>query len=229
MKDSIFCICLGNNCGNLNGSKNDSIIFYNYISNLSENDKLKEKWLKPNILFDSNVAVNNIKNLINKNSFSKLLIYYSGHGYSNGNLNIYDSNNCIINYNSLIREINSVLKNDIELYIILDSCYSGCTNTVPFQRIKKINILTSSNCKQTSSESITGINNLPLKIKYHIADLSITKKNLVVGVFTFNLVEQLVKLNIKEISNFKDVFKINKETWETIRIISKQFPKIIWN
>ncbi len=228
MKDNIFCICLGNNCGNLHGSKNDSIIFFNYIHSLSDNNNLKENWLKPSILFDSNVAVDNIKELIIQNKFNKLIIYYSGHGYSNGNLNIYNSNRTIINYRTLITEINSIIKNEIELYIILDSCYSGCTNTIPYQKVKKINIITSSSCNQTSAESIASIESIGNKIKYNFSDLIIKKRNLTVGVFTYNLVDQLYKDNINQISQFPDVFENNENMWKTVRLIGKQNPKIIW-
>lgn len=228
MKDNIFCICLGNNCGNLHGSKNDSILFFNYIHSLSENNNLKENWLKPSILFDSNVAVDNIKELISKNNFNKLIIYYSGHGYSNGNLNIYNSSRGIITDRRLISEISDAVKNEIELYIILDSCYSGCTNTIPYQKVKKINIITSSTCNQTSAESIASIENVVDKIKYNFSDLTIKKRNITVGVFTYNLVEQLYQDKINQISKFPDVFKNNENAWKTIRLIGKQNPKIIW-
>ena len=32
MKDNILSICLGNDFYNLNGSKNDAILFYNYLN-----------------------------------------------------------------------------------------------------------------------------------------------------------------------------------------------------
>ena len=164
---------MGNNCGNLHGSKNDAILFYNYVYHLHENTSNSENWLKPYIFLDSNVAVENVKKVINDNDdYDKILIYYSGHGYSNGNLNIYNSRHGLVRDRDLFQEINSVLKHDIELYIILDSCYSGCINTIPFDKIKKINLIASSCCNQLSSESLTSFSNLPFNINYYYEALS---------------------------------------------------------
>ena len=220
---------MGNNCGNLHGSKNDAILFYNYVYRLHENTSNSENWLEPYIFLDSNVAVENVKKVINDNDdYDKILIFYSGHGYSNGNLNIYNSRHGLVRDRVLFQEINSVLKHDIELYIILDSCYSGCINTIPFDKIKKINVIASSCCNQLSSESLTSFSNLPFNINYYNDQLKIVKRNLITGVFTFNLIEQLVKRKINKIYDFAMIFSQFKDTWKTISLIGNQNPKIIW-
>ena len=144
------------------------------------------------------------------------------------NLNIYNSRHGLVRDRDLFQEINSVLKHDIELYIILDSCYSGCINTIPFDKIKKINLIASSCCNQLSSESLTSFSNLPFNINYYYDQLKIVKRNLITGVFTFNLIDQLVNKKINKISDFAIIFSQFKETWKTVSLIGNQNPKIIW-
>lgn len=232
MKDNILGICLGNNVGNLYGSKNDAILFYNYLYSLHKRSDLLENWLKPSILYDSNVAEDNIKNIIKNcnTKIDKILIFYSGHGYSNMKMNIYGHNSNKINDRELINLINSVIENEIELYIILDCCYSGKFNISPYNKIKKIHLISSCSSNQLSSESLASFEELKEKLENERGNLNFTKNNIIIGVFTYNLVDILYKENLNEIGKFKDVFDENKSNgiWSTIRIISKQIPKIIW-
>lgn len=232
MKDNIFSICLGNNSYNLNGCKNDSIIFFNYIYKLYKNKSIKENWLKPYILFNEKVAVSNIIDLISncKERIDKILFFYSGHGYFKDKINInsLDNTSKSITSSELINNINSVLKNDINLYIILDSCYSGSFQIVPYDKIKKINLISSTSSTQKSTESI--IKKKDFYNKELINDITIDKNNITVGTFTFHFVNLLNQLNIDDIDNFKLVFfdKDCSNVWISIGIIGNHFPKILW-
>ena len=228
MKDNIFSICLGNNSNTLKGCKNDSLIFFNYLLMLHQNKNLKENWIRPCILKDNNVAVNNIKNLISNctERIDKILLFYSGHGYHKDKINIYSNDRKIISSSFLIKNLNSVLKNDICLYIILDCCYSGSFQIVPFDKIKKIKLISSTLENQKSTESVINKNNSTIK-DFLNAD---SKENITVGTFTFHFVNLLIKLNINCIDNFKLVFYDEESTniWFCIGVIGKHFPKIIW-
>ncbi len=236
MKDNIFSICLGNNLYNLYGCKNDSIIFYNFLYKLYKNKNLKENWMKPNILFNKDVAVDNINKLINESEciIDKILIFYSGHGYRNKTLNIRDKsiNKKKVAYRHIIKKINDNLSKDIELYIILDSCYSGKFELLPFDKIKKISLISSTLPNQKSTESFISIDQLNLQndfIKY-LDKNSIYNDNIVVGTFTYHFVDILNKLSVNNLNDFKLVFYDKRFTniWISIGIIGKQFPKIIW-
>ena len=66
---------MGNNNNNLSGCKNDAILYYNFILNLVNNNSLKEKWLKPDLLLDKDVAVDNITDPIPNRYFIYIYIY----------------------------------------------------------------------------------------------------------------------------------------------------------
>ena len=229
MKDNIFSICLGNNSKDLKGCKNDSLLFFEYLSSLHQNKNLKENWIKPNILLDEEVAVNNIQKLLleSKESFNKLLLFYSGHGSYKNKLNIYSKDRTKKNINSsqLIRDINDVLKNNISLYIVLDSCYSGSFEIVPYEKIKNIKLIASTLENQKSTESVIKKTNIS-----KIFNDKFDKDEITLGTFTYHFVNLLNKLNINCIDDFKLVF-YNKDytnIWICIGIIGKHFPKIIW-
>lgn len=232
MKDNILAICLGNNLGNLYGSKNDAILFFNYLYTLYEKKDLEENWLKPNILLDSDVVVDNITKIIVdcKIRIDKILIFYSGHGFSDMRLNISKKNTGNnINDRELIEIINKSIKNSISLYVILDCCYSGKFNITPFDKVKKINLISSCSSKEKSSESVSDLTILKPRLNKEYKNLNLIKKNLIVGVFTYNLIDLMYSSKISLISEFQIVFNQKyKSIWDTIKIISKQTPKIIW-
>ena len=227
MKDKILTICLGNNNGNLYGCVNDSIIFYNYILNLS--NRLHE-WLKPSILFNLDVNFNNIKEIISKETtVNKILLFYSGHGFNNGYLNIYSNTNSFCNNDtSLIKLIDESVENDIELYIILDSCYAGSFKIVPYKKVKKIKLIASSQKNQMSSESFTKMNNIYIEdcINNYKETITTRKNNVTIGVFTYNFVDLLLKKKIYKIDEFKNVF--TDSIWHIIKETGNQEPVIIW-
>lgn len=224
MKDNIFSICLGNNLNNLYGSINDSILIYNYIYKLSMNKFYNYNWKKPNILFNNSVAESNILKLIknNKSDFNKLFIFYSGHGFLNGKLKIFKSNNnkSLVSLEELIYQINKYVKN-IDLYVILDCCYSGKLIRNTFSNISTINVISSTNNFEKASESITEISNVEERLLSLKENLVKSKNNLIVGTFTFNFYILLEKFIVSNIENFKNLIRDNA-IWKKIKIIANQ-------
>ena len=209
------------------GCKNDSIIFYNYLTSLYKNKNLEENWLKPNILINKNVAVDNILRLISKSNviINKLLIFYSGHGFYPNELNIFNNSSKKISSLELMKEINKELKNNIKLYIILDSCYSGSFQIVPYKKIREIKLISSTQSLEKSTESIIDMKNIKFK-----SNKLFNKKKVQFGTFTFHFLNLLFKLNVTKIDDFKEPFYNENYNyiWTMIGIIGKQYPKIIW-
>ena len=232
MKDNILTICLGNDSKNLCGAKNDSILFYNYIYLLYTNKNLKQNWYKPKLFFNNDVVEDNIKKYLKefKFGFNKILLFYSGNGINNGQINIKNKYSNYMKDTYLLNLINVCLKKDIELYIILDCCYSGSFEIVPFDKIKKINIMTSCDKNQLSNEGITSYKNLLKNNRINKFTNCILKKNdsIILGIFTYNLLEFLYKINFDDITNWKNIFKF-KNYWEHILKTANQKPIFIWN
>ena len=232
MKDNILSICLGNNNGKLGGSKNDSILFLNYLNLLYSKNNLIQNWCKPKLFLDENVAEDNIKKYISnfKEKIDIVLLYYSGHGFRDGKINIKTSEEkMIISDYSLIKLINDSIKNDIILYIILDCCYAGSFKIIPYNKIKKINLITSCGSKNVSYESIISekvlLNNIEIsKYKNKISKMD---NNIILGIFTFNLLDQLYKNNFNNISSWYKVFSA-LDVWKKLYLISNQTPVFFW-
>lgn len=229
MKDIIYSLCMGNNYDNLYGCKNDAILFYNFILSLNKNILLSESWLEPCLLFNENVAEDNIlKNIKeNQSKFNKLLLFYSGHGFKNGLLRIYNSKNTLINDFDLIKKINNILTKPIDIYIILDCCFAGSFKLLKFDKIRNIHLIGSSQYNENSSESVTSEKNIN---KYLLNGLEIKDKNITTGIFTFNFIKQLNYYKPKSLKNWKDVFKISNYSpvWNEVKKISNQKPFIKW-
>ena len=232
MKDKILTICLGNDSKNLSGAKNDSILFYNYIHLLYNNKNLKQNWYKPKLFLNNDVVEDNIKKYLKefKFDFDKILFFYSGNGITNGQINIKNKYSNYMKDTYLINLINECLKRDIELYIILDCCYSGSFEIIPLDKIKKINIMTSCDKNQLSNEGITSYDKLIKNNKVNEFTNSISKKkdNIILGIFTYNLLEFLYKIQFDDIKNWKNIFKF-KNYWEYILKTANQKPIFIWN
>lgn len=229
MKDRILSICLGNNSKDLSGCRNDAILMYNFLNYLNSNNNLDEFWLKPNILLDKNVVEDNIIKIIKENQerINKILIYYSGHGFEDGKINILNSISKMTYDTFFLKGINDVLTKKVELYIILDCCYSGSFKLLPFDNLRKINLISSSLAKQLASESLTSINNIELNKELNF---DINNNNIITGVFTFNFINQLYNEKYKSINDWKKVFLNSNylETWNTIERVAKQKPRVIW-
>lgn len=236
MKNKILSICIGTNNGNLCGSNNDSILFYNFLNKLYKINNFKEYWMKPYHISDNNLNIDDIcskiKNL--KFSFKYLLIFYSGHGFKEGILNIINKKNDYsrINDSDFIKCISKSINQEIELYLILDSCFGGSFKLLPFENIKKINLISSTQSTQEASEGITTIdqikkifNNIHLHYK-----LNITDNSLVMGIFTYNFIYLLDKINMKSINDWNIIFdeEYADKVWNRIECLANQKPLVIW-
>lgn len=232
MKDNILSICLGNNNGKLCGSKNDSILFLNYLNLLYSKKNLIQNWYKPKLFLDENVAEDNIKKYISnfKEKIDIVLVYYSGHGFRDGKINIKtNEEKMVISDYSLIKLINDSIKNDIILYIILDCCYAGSFKIIPYNQIKKINLITSCGSKNVSYESIISekvlLNNI--EISEYKNKISKIDNKIIVGIFTFNLLDQLYKNNFDNINSWYKVFN-TLDVWKKMYLVSNQKPVFFW-
>ena len=86
------------------------------------------------------------------NTIQNLLIYFSGHGFYDGNLQFTDS---IVKPLKLYESINNNFINNLNIYFILDCCYAGSFPLIKnFQKIKDVYILASCKENQKSLESI---------------------------------------------------------------------------
>ena len=84
MQTKILPIIFGINGSGLNGCVNDAILIYNLFKSffsLNKND-----WLEPKLFINEQAQLDNIKDILQNNTFSQIIFFYSGHGYSGGRL-----------------------------------------------------------------------------------------------------------------------------------------------
>jgi len=205
MNKETVSIFIGNNSSNLYGCVNDAILFYNL-------NFLYPKYL----LINDSVKITNLENIFKLNNNSKnVLIFFSGHGLKGGCFQFKDN---ILKPSELFILINKYFINPINLYIILDCCFSG-----GFPQIKNynkiINTFIFSSCyfNQRSSESIILYN--PLFFKDYKPYI-INKNNIVIGLFTFNLVKIIIN---KSLLCIDDWFLLENEViWKDLETILNQ-------
>jgi len=230
MKNKIYSICIGTNNGNLTGSKNDSILFYNLLYYLYKINKHYEYWLKPALFYDNNLNIQTICNHLNNidYNFKYLLIFYSGHGYNDGMLNITDDNLLTINNINFLKKISNSLKNDIELFLILDCCYGGTFKILPYNKIKKIYLISSTQHNQIAYEGITSIEQIDKLFNNIIFKnmLDVNDNNISMGIFTFNFIYLLKQTKFNSIIDWKNLF--NNNLWIKINNLTNQKPLVIW-
>lgn len=159
--------------------------------------------------------------------FDKLLIIYSGHGFMNGNIGINSTDSNFVSDIHFLKNINNALKNPIDLYIILDCCYSGSFKLVPYKNFNNISLIGSTLYNQSSNESSNLINNVNSELT---KNLVIFDKSITTGVFTYNFITQLHKKKYKSINQWGEFIfdRIFKPIWNSIEQIANQTPKIIW-
>jgi len=226
MNQRILSIYIGNNSKELLGCENDAIMFYN----LHESQHINQT-SKKYLLIGKDVTFYNLEKIFKNNKTSQnLLIYFSGHGLYGGNLQF---NENIINPLKLYESINNNFINNLNIYIILDCCYSGSFPLVKnFQKIKNVHILASCKENQKSLESI--VNYIPenfvlikpkmYKKKYNI--LNDDENNLmVIGAFTFNLIKLIREGNLTNINTWFSIE--NEQIWNELEKTINQKITII--
>jgi hypothetical protein len=195
-------IFIGNNSINLLGCYNDASLFYNL--NIFQNKF---------ILLNNDATIIHLEKILkNNNNTTELFIFFSGHGFRGGCLKLYDT---ILKPSSLYELINNIFINQINLYLILDCCFSGGFPQIKnYNKIKNTLIIASSDKNEKSIESIV-IYDEKLFIEYKP---KIIKNYIVIGSFSYNFVKMLLQKNILDINN---IFLLKDEINE-LKIITKQ-------
>ena len=235
MTDNILTICLGNNTmqsigDNLKGSRNDAILFYNYILINQIEKKKNSKFLKPKILLNESVTLDNILTIIKKYilKINRLIIFYSGHGYKNGYFNIPDKNKKLVNKKKLLDNINSSINKELQINFIFDSCYAGIAfRSDRYSMIKEIKMISSTSENQKANETICNYEKLikEKKLKFLLSKLNLRKNNMSIGIFTFNFINILYRDRLK-IDNWNEF--LNDKFWKQLLKAINQYPKTKW-
>jgi len=202
MDNHFLLICIGNNSNNLHGCENDAILFYNL-------DFLYSKHL----LLGKNATLKNLNKIFQLNNKKKnIIIFFSGHGFKGGCLNFSDK---ILKPIEIYDFINYNFENYIDLYLILDCCYSGGFPQIKnFNKIRNTFIIASCQENEKSSEIIIYYNSN----YFELWKPKVFNKKIILGLFTVNLVE-IIKNNI-----LYDITKwLNrKDYWEELENITSQ-------
>ena len=243
----ILVICLGNDSKNLKGSRNDAILVYNFIKNkIKEATKdskgihsiTNDLFLDPRILFNNDITLDNIKRIISKiqkkENLSNIIIFYSGHGYKNDYIEIYDQFKKPIKKKVFLDEIDIILNYKVNFKFILDSCYSGnfknLKNYTDYSsKIKNLKLISSCKSNQISNETLYDYKKLITENKINSSYIKnsfiINKKTITLGVFTLNFIKILNKERLK-VKNW-DKFILDSY-WLKLKKIVKQEPVVIW-
>lgn len=206
MQIKILPIIFGINGSGLNGCVNDAILIYNLFKSFSILNK--NDWLEPNLFLNEQAQLDNIKDTLQKNTFSKIIFFYSGHGYSNGKLSFSSAKN-------IYQFISNHINQNIDITFILDCCHSGSFPILTdIPKIKKANVISACTANQSSTESLSEDchNHFPFKKPFYSKSTSY-----ITGLFTFNLVNIIRKKNI---SIFDDFY--SDPIWNDISFIAKQ-------
>ena len=175
-------IFIGNNSVNLLGCENDALLFYNL--NFFENK---------NLLLGDDATLKNLEKIFkNNNDTTDLFIFFSGHGFRGGCLKLYD---VVLKPSKLYDLINHIFVHPINLYLILDCCYSGSFPQVKnFSKIKNTIIIASSDKNEKSSESLI----LYDDIFFHEHKPKINKNHIVIGLFSYHFIKMISEKKFKQ-------------------------------
>ena len=202
MNKKYTSIFIGNNSINLLGCHNDASLFYNL--NIFQNKY---------ILLNNDATIVNLEKILKyNNTTTELFIFFSGHGFRGGCLKLYD---IILKPSSLYELINSIFINQINLYLILDCCFSGGFPQIKnFNKIKNTYIIASSDKNERSTECIVLYDD-KLFIEHKP---KIIKNNIVIGLFSYNFVKMIL---LKNIINIENIYLLKDEI-EELKIITRQ-------
>ncbi len=220
----IIPILFGNNMDTLFGVKNDVYIMYNLF--YKYHIDTPNKWNKPFIFVNEKSSLSNIKEIItNYNNYIEkkiiFIIYFSGHSNLKGYLKFYNNN---ISFDILLNYFNQHLTNVVQIYFIIDSCYSKNFilnvnyNYNDYNYIEKIYFMGSCMEYERSKEIEIDYDTLLFKYK----DIEPCKK-IVVGIFTLYFVKLLLARHVNNIMDFKNI--INDRLW---KMISNKYNQTIY-
>ena len=202
----IFLI-LGNDKENLYGSRNDAILIYNFIYNYFINNS---DWYKPIMLLDDNINLKNL-NKIKNLKIDKIYFYFSGHSNIKGKVKF---NNNFLSCKSILKHLGKINKCK-DIFFILDSCY-GEYFKENNKNFNNIYFLSASNKDQLSKEILTNYD----EKKYSYIKPNILKKNVIHGIFTYNLHKFLNKINFNDFNSWKEI--LNNPIWTVVEIQCNQ-------
>lgn len=203
------------------GVENDVYIIYNLFYKYYID--MPNIWHKPYMFINEKSSLSNINKIITKFNNINLkiifIIYFSGHSSSKGYLKFYDEN---INSYILLNYFNKHLTYNVQIYFIIDSCYSKNfllnINYEHYNYIEKIYFMGSCIENEHSKEIETEYDISLFKYK------SIKNNNkIVVGIFTLYFVKLLMTRNIINIMEFKNI--INDRLW---KMISNKYKQTIY-
>ena len=205
MDNNFLIICIGNNSNNLMGCENDAILFYNINFQYPKH-----------LLLGKNVTLKNLNKIFSvNNQKTNIILFFSGHGFKGGCLNFSDG---ILKPIEIYDIINTQFINPVNLYLILDCCYSGGFPHIKnFNKIKNTYILASCQENEKSAEIIINYN----PKYFNNWKPTITNKKITLGLFTYNLVDIINKYNLMDIKTWFD----KNDQWEELENIS--FQKIV--
>lgn len=228
----MITVFIGYNSKHLLGCENDAIMFYNLFESLQISQptqqipqqipqqtpqqlpqQLPEQKNKKFLLIGKQATISNLEKIFRNNkSIENLIIYFSGHGFYGGNLEFADK---IVNALEIYELINDIFINNLNIYFILDCCYSGSYPLIKdFQKIKNVSILASCKNNEKSSESLAIYNPqdfnfikpnfLSYKSYFNLDKINLTNKenNIIVGAFTYNLIKIIKQYNLTNINNW---------------------------
>lgn len=205
MDNNFLLICIGNNSNNLQGCENDAILFYNL------------NFLYPkHLLLGKNASLKNLNKIFQlNNKKTNVIIFFSGHGFKGGCLNLFDG---VLKPIEIYDLINSNFEETIDLYLILDCCYSGGFPQIKnFNKIKNTYIFASCQENEKSAEIIIYYNLNYFQLWKPI----INNKKIILGLFTVNLVEIIKKNSLYDVKKWLN----KKDYWKELENIS--FQKIV--
>jgi len=224
----MITIFIGNNSKHLLGCENDAIMFYNLFETLQINQPTQSTQKSPKqssqqpsylpenkkfLLIGKQATTLNLEKIFRNNkSIENLIIYFSGHGFYGGNLEFADK---IVNALEIYELINDIFINDLNIFFILDCCYSGSYPLIKnFQKIKNVSILASCKNNEKSSESLAIYNPqdfnfikpnfFSYKSYFNLDKINLNNKedNIIVGAFTYNLIKIIKQNNLTNINNW---------------------------
>jgi len=207
MEHTLLAIFIGYNSTNLLGCENDAILFYKKLDIKNKflllNKQVNLENLEKILTYHKDQILNNYKEPIN------IFIFYSGHGYLNGDLCFHKKK---VKALEIYELINKNFINKVNLFVILDCCHSGNFPCIKnFQQINNVSIIASSTNYEISTESLVNF------------DFNNKINKLYFGAFTYNLVKLLNKYkNVDIISIIND-----NEIWKKLELIMKKKISII--
>jgi hypothetical protein len=229
----IIPIILGNNNDTLFGTENDVLLMYNLFYKFHKLT-LNVRWLKPSILINEELKIKNINKIIiqmtdmiahnifkNSNVNFIIIIYFSGHSNSKGNLKFYDE---YVNAHTLLINVNKLLhlSSPFRVYFIIDSCFSTSfisANNIN-NSINKLSFLVSCKENEYSKEIEAEFDDNMFKYKYINTK---PKSHIIVSIFTLYFVKLIEARGIEDIDKFKNI--ITDRLW---LMISKKYRQTIY-